>query len=145
MAGQALVLDTSGLLAALDNSHRQHGAVAQVMNTLDGPFVLSQFILAEMDYLLGKRFGRDAQRMLLEDVENEAYELASFSSYDVRLANDVLGRYRDLDLGIADASLVVLAARYGTDNLLTLDQRHFRVVQTLDQKPFRLLPSDDPA
>lgn len=45
-------------------------------------------------------------------------------------------------MGLADASLVVLAHRYGTDRLLTLDERHFRVLRTREGQPFRLLPAD---
>jgi predicted nucleic acid-binding protein len=36
--------------------------------------------------------------------------------------------------------LVVLAQRYRTDRLLTLDHRHFRVLRTQAGKPFTLLP-----
>ena len=45
-------------------------------------------------------------------------------------------------LGLADASIAVLAERYACSDVLTLDQRHFRVVQGPDGRPFRLLPAD---
>lgn len=38
--------------------------------------------------------------------------------------------------------LRVLADRVGTNDLLTLDERHFRAVGTGDGGAFRLLPSD---
>jgi predicted nucleic acid-binding protein len=44
--------------------------------------------------------------------------------------------------GLADASIVVLADRYATLDLLTLDERHFRAVRGLGNRPFRLLPAD---
>jgi predicted nucleic acid-binding protein len=43
---------------------------------------------------------------------------------------------------LTDASVVVLADRYGAKDILTLDERHFRVVRTRDRRPFRLLPAD---
>ena len=46
------------------------------------------------------------------------------------------------NIGLADASIVVLANRYDTDRVLTLDERHFRALRTLDGKPFTLLPAD---
>ena len=49
-------------------------------------------------------------------------------------------RYQDQQIGVADASLVVLAGRYRTDRLLTLDHRHFRVIRTTSGKPFTVLP-----
>ena len=47
------------------------------------------------------------------------------------------------DVGLADASNVVLAEQYATrDILLTLDERHFRVLRGPGGLPFRLLPAD---
>jgi predicted nucleic acid-binding protein len=51
-------------------------------------------------------------------------------------------RYADLDLGLADASNVVLANRHDTLDVLTLDERHFRVLRGTGGRPFRLLPAD---
>lgn len=47
----------------------------------------------------------------------------------------------DLGISLADASIVTLAARHATRDVLTLDERHFRVL-TIKGKPFRLLPAD---
>ncbi len=99
-------------------------------------------MLAELDYLLTTRVSGAAARAFLGEVANGAYELASFDQGDVRLALEVLGRYYDLEIGLADASIVVLAERYDTTNLLTLDERHFRTVQGPRQQAFRLLPAD---
>jgi hypothetical protein len=58
------------------------------------------------------------------------------------LALEVVEHYRDLQVGLTDASIVVLAARHGGRDVLTLDERHFRTLRTLDRKRFRLLPAD---
>jgi predicted nucleic acid-binding protein len=50
--------------------------------------------------------------------------------------------YGEFDLGITDASLVVLAARYETRDVLTFDERHFRKVTPIQGGSFRLLPLD---
>ncbi len=47
-----------------------------------------------------------------------------------------------MNIGMADASLVVLSRRHGLNTILTLDERHFRVLKAGDGRPFRLLPSD---
>ena len=104
--------------------------------------MISPFILAEADYLLGKKLGRLAQEALIDDVVGGAYELAEFGHEDLVVAQAVLGRYSDLGLGIADASVVVLASRYKTDRLLSLDERHFRALTGLDGGPITLLPAD---
>lgn len=60
----------------------------------------------------------------------------------MRHALEVDRRYSGLDLGLADASLVVLAERYRTRRLLTFDERHFRAVAPLQGGSFTLLPTD---
>jgi predicted nucleic acid-binding protein len=54
----------------------------------------------------------------------------------------VIGRYAALEIGLADASIVVLANRHGIRDVLTLDERHFRTLRGPGGRPFRLLPAD---
>ena len=135
-----ILVDTSGLLAAIDGSQREHAACARVLTEARGPMLLSPFVLAELDYLLGNRVGPDAQKALLDDVARGAYQLEPFSAPDIALAGRVIQRYASLRIGLADASLVVLAERHRARDLLTLDRRHFRVVRRLNGKAFRVLP-----
>jgi uncharacterized protein len=137
-----IVLDTSGLLAALDGSQHQHRQAAEVLRGTDGPFLLSPFVLAELDYLLATRVGSHAELALLAEVSRGAYRLESFSPDDVAAARDVIERYDTLDIGLADASVVVLADRYDVRAVLTLDERHFRALRDRKGRAFRLLPAD---
>lgn len=137
-----ILLDTSGLLSAIDASQPHHARAAATLIEGPGPLILSPFVLAELDYLLGRRVGRDAQQALLRDVAAGAYRLEPFTETDVGHASDIIERYGDLSIGVADASLVVLAERFGCPDLLTLDERHFRTVLGPGDQPFRLLPVD---
>ena len=47
-------------------------------------------------------------------------------------------------IGLADASLVILAARYRTTLLLTPDERHFRAIKPLHADAVTILPADEP-
>jgi hypothetical protein len=136
-----ILIDTSGLLAALDPGQARHEAAAAVLRAAGAPLVLSPFVLAELDYLVARRAGRRAQHDLLDEIARGAYLLADFTAQDVDEAREVIVRYEDLDVGLADASIVVLARRYSCDDLLTLDERHFRVLEG-PGRPFRLLPAD---
>lgn len=136
-----ILLDTSGLWAALDKGQRHHEAAAATLRQATGPLLMSPFVLAELDYLLGTRIGAHAALTLLEDVGRGAYALAPFDSSDVNAARDVVARFGE-DIGLADASIVVLAQRHQTNDVLTLDERHFRALEGPSGKPFRLLPLD---
>ena len=137
-----ILLDTSGLLSALDRSQRHHGAARRALEAAPLPWILSPFVLAELDYLLATRVGQDAERALLGEVARGVYRLEAFDGSDVEAAERVIGRHQRLDIGLADASIVVLAHRYGVRDLLSLDERHFRAVRGPGGRPFRLLPAD---
>jgi predicted nucleic acid-binding protein len=137
-----IILDTSGLLSAIDASQTQHRAAAAALMQAEAPRLLSPFVLAELDYLLATRVSRRAEQALLGQVADGVYQLESFDGGDIARANEILDQYADLDLGLADASLIVLSERHGLVDLLTLDERHFRAVRGIGGKPFRILPAD---
>ena len=137
-----IILDTSGLLSAIDASQRHHAACAEILAEATRPLVLSPFVLAELDYLLATQVGGQAQLALVDEVARGVYRLESFSAHDVAVAGDVMRRYANLAIGLADASIVVLAQRHGTRDVLTLDERHFRAVRAADGRRFRLLPAN---
>jgi len=137
-----IVLDTSGLFSALDAGQPAHDRVSEALRAEPGPFILSPFVLAEVDYFITSRMSHEIERAFLADVSAGAYELARFDEADLGAAVRVLERYADLRIGLADASIVVLAERYGTERVLTLDERHFRALRTLAGRPFTLLPAD---
>jgi uncharacterized protein len=137
-----IVVDTSALLAAFDAAEADHGAVASAIRASRPPRLVSPLVLAELDHLLSRRVGLDARLDGLDEFVEGAYALASFNRRDLLLARDVMRAYRDLDVGLTDASIVAIALREGVRDVLTLDQRHFRTLPGPNGEPFRLLPAD---
>ena len=109
-----ILLDTSGLLAALDASQRQHAQCRAALEAAKGPLLLSPFVLAELDYLLMRHVGSHAQVALLGEVVRGAYRLETFTAEDVERAGEVMRRYGDLQNGLADDSIALFVARHGT-------------------------------
>ncbi len=137
-----IVVDTSGALAALDATEPLHERALRVLAEDRGPRLLSPFVLAELDFLIARQ-GTGPELALLDEVRRGVYRLEPFGDDDVGLARSVMARYADLRVGLADASVVVLAARHATNRLLTLDERHFRVLRPLSgTESFRILPAD---
>jgi uncharacterized protein len=136
-----ILLDTSGLLAALDASQSHHTEAAASLAAARPPLLLSPFVLAELDYLIAARVGSAARASLLAEVERDAYLLETMTGANVARAHAIIKRYADLEISLADASIVVLAERHRVRDVLTLDERHFRVL-IADERAFRLLPAD---
>lgn len=136
-----ILLDTSGLLAAIDSSQTNHREAARSLSSARPPLLLSPFVLAELDYLIAKRVGDTARAALLEEVERGAYALESMTARDITNAHEVINDHADLGISLADASIVVLSQRHDIRDVLTLDERHFRALRSKG-KHFRLLPAD---
>jgi predicted nucleic acid-binding protein len=137
-----IVADTSGIYASVDTAAAEHKAVTAILAEVDEPPLITPFVVAEVGYLLTTRFGPKIAITFLHDVADGAYELVEFHRGDLGTAVGVVQRYADLNIGITDASLVVAAARYGTTDLLSLDEKHFRAISPLWGAAFRLLPAD---
>jgi predicted nucleic acid-binding protein len=137
-----IILDTGGLYAALDENEALHGRAAAALVAASPPRVLSPFVLAELDYLIARRVGQEAQMSLIAEIERGVYQLDPFTAEDVAHARRLMERYDDLRIGLADASVVVLAHRHRTVDLLCTDERHFRAFRGAGGKAFRLLPFD---
>jgi predicted nucleic acid-binding protein len=140
-----IVVDTSAILAIFDQAYDEHEPIADIVSSAAGPLIVSPLIVAEADYMLWSRLGAAAARRFAEDIVSEAYELAEWTVGDHAAALAVTSQYKnDKDyVGFADASNVVLADRYRTTRLLTLDQRHFRSLRPLwGADHFTLMPYD---
>jgi predicted nucleic acid-binding protein len=139
-----LIVDTSGYLAGMIKAHPLRPAVREVLAEVDEPPVISPLIMAELDYMVLDRTGVKAETRVLDDLTGGAYDLAEISLDDLRAGHDLIVKYTSLKIGLTDAVNMILAARYRTNEILTLDERHFRAVVPLTPQfaAYRLLPMD---
>lgn len=134
-----VIVDTSALLAFFDASEPDHGAVSEVFAAADA-LVVSPYVVAELDYLVATRHGMDSELAVLDELAGGAWDLAAFGEEELRRARGVIASYKDQEIGVADASSVVLAERYRTRTIASLDHRHFDVLRSLDGGYFEVLP-----
>lgn len=142
-----VIVDSSGLIAEVDRGSEFHEATKSSLDELridrSTRLSVSPFALAEANYLISTKLRRpDLAMEILGDIARGAYGLEPFSAEDVARATEVMRRYADLRVGLTDAANVVLAERHGTLDILTRDERHFRVLRGPEERPFRLLPAD---
>jgi hypothetical protein len=135
-----VIVDTSALLAFFDTDEPDHAAVTAVLDAATEALVISPYVLAELDYLVASRLGVSAELAVLRELAGGAWDLAAFGTEDLAQAHAVVERYADQSIGLADASIVILAARYQTRTVVTLDRRHFGVVRPIDGGSFKILP-----
>ena len=135
-----MIVDTGALLAYFNRQEPDHAAVASAIETAVEPLVVPPYVVAELDYLLVTRLGVEAEAAALAELAGGAWDLPAFGADDLAMARDLVERYADQAIGVADASIVVLAARYGTLTVATLDRRHFDVLRPLGGGRFTVVP-----
>ena len=135
-----MIVDTSAILAFFDRDEPDHEALTAVLSQSSEPLVVSPYVVAEVAYLIGTRLGVAAEIAALRELAGGAWELASIDSTDLMGTVPIIERYADHAIGVADASNVVLADRYQTTTIATLDRRHFSVLRPLGGGYFAIVP-----
>lgn len=141
-----IVADTSALFAAFDADQPEHGRAVAVMES--ATLAISPLVLTELDHLVHRDLGFTAAMQvvdaLMARIGDGRYRLADLRPADLVTAQTLRAKYEGLRLDLADAVGVVLADRYRTDRIFTLDQRDYRAIEPLTpgMTAFRILPAD---
>jgi predicted nucleic acid-binding protein len=135
----ALVLDTGVIFAALDASDAFHGPCAELLETHPN-LVVPAPVFVEVERLCQRFATLDAWSTLCEDVYGGAYTIYPLDAPLLYRAAELQRKYKDLPLGLVDATVLVTCDALGEERVATLDHRHFSVVQSDKGHPFEILP-----
>jgi predicted nucleic acid-binding protein len=94
--------------------------------------------LTEAMYLLGRSW--IGQKALWSRIETEALSLAPLDESDAPRLRELMEKYRDLSMDLADAALVRVAERESLSEIFTLDRRHFSIYRPGRRRRFSVLP-----
>lgn len=136
----ALVCDTGPLLAALDRGDLQHGACEALIATCREALVIPGLVLAELDYWCRKRDLGDSWLTFLDDIDLGRWRVEHATAGDLRRARELQAGYRDLDIGVVDATVLAVVERLEEPKLATLDRRHFTALRPSHVGHLTLLP-----
>ena len=135
---RGVLVDAGPLVALLDRADPAHGTCVAALRTLRTPLVTVWPALTEAMYLLGE--SRPAQKALWSRIETESLQLAPLDGSDAPRMRELMEKYRDLPMDMADAALVRVAERESLFNIFTLDRTHFSVYRPGRGKRFSILP-----
>lgn len=141
-----IVADTSALFAGFDADQPEQRRIAAIMET--ETLAISPLVLTELDHLVHRDLGFSAAMQVIDALTGRMtegqYRLAELKPSDIVAAQGIRARYEAMHLDLADAVGVILADRYKTDRILTLDQRDYRAMKpiTAGFHSFRILPAD---
>jgi uncharacterized protein len=134
----ALIVDTGPLVALLDASDPDHPRCEALLQQVTEPRVVPVCVLVEVEYML--RPWPDAFPALLEEFDGGGLELLDLPLRWLFRAGELVKRYRDLPLGLVDATVIAATEMLDESKVATLDHRHFSVVRPARTDALAILP-----
>lgn len=133
-----ILTDAGPLVALIHADDRHHEACREAFRSLDAPMVTVWPAFTEAMYLLG--FSWQAQDDLWELVGRGVVSFLPMGERDAPRIRELMKRYRDLPMDLADAALVRAAERERMAQIFTVDTKHFRVYRPEGIHTFELIP-----
>jgi predicted nucleic acid-binding protein len=113
------IVDTGPLVALLDRKDRYHGWVKSQLESIDPPLDTCEAALSEAAFLLSHVPG--GSQALLELVAKGLVTVSFSLQAEARPIQQLLLRYANVPMSLADACLVRLTEIYAESLLLTFD------------------------
>jgi hypothetical protein len=101
---------------------------AALVGSLGRELVIPDPVAVEVDYLVRSRVGSDPARLFLRSLAEGEHSVGFLTPGLLRRAVEIDALYADLDLGLADASVMAYAERHDLP-VLTFDYAHFRATR----------------
>ena len=134
----AVLVDTGPIVAALSEADEHHAVCVEQLRLLTGPLVTCWPVITEAVWLL-RKYPQIARR-LLSSFHGQPFDLIPLGAADLSGITEILAKYEDLGIQLADAALIHLANREGIDTIFTLDRRDFGVIRLARGKRVRVIP-----
>lgn len=134
------LVDSGPLVALFDRKDPYHASAIDVANQLpDEPLISTWPVFTESMHMLGRTRGIVAQRPLWTIMLQGKLELRDIDRAGAERMEQLMSKYADLPMDLADASLVVLAETMGFKRIFSFDG-DFRIYRLADGSVLEVVP-----
>ena len=133
-----VLVDAGPLVALIDRSDPYHRVCRETLATIRDPLGTVWPTFTEAMYLL--RQSAQAQRALWDILNVDGVRLLDLDHQDCPRIRELMWKYRDLPMDLADAALVRVAERERLRRVFTIDRRDFEVYRPYRLGRFEILP-----
>ncbi|MGK7891514.1 MAG: PIN domain-containing protein [Leptolyngbyaceae cyanobacterium] len=137
-----IITDTGFWLALLDQRDRHHVNAKQALRQYDEDLITTWCVVTETCYFLLNRKGVDVQTAFIRSIDQGLFAIFNLESHHAPQIAELMQKYADLPMDLADASLVILAEHLGHGRILSVDQRDFNTYRWKQHHPFENLLID---
>ena len=134
-----ILVDAGPLVALLDRADRDHRRCVQALAGLVGPMLTTWSTFTEAMHLIGSRTGWRGQQKLWRFVLRKELEIVEVYERTMLRSYELMRKYSDLPMDLADATLVAFAEAHRITRVFTLD-KDFRVYRLHGRKAFDIVP-----
>jgi len=134
-----ILIDAGPMVALISASDRHHASCRATLVRIDEPIATVWPAFTEAMYLL--RSAEAAQNALWKMVLREAIGILPLTVADAPRMQELMEKYYDLPMDLADAALVRVAERENVRRIFTLDRRDFSVYRPMGGGRFNILPA----
>lgn len=135
-----IIVDTGFWLAIANKNDSLHPlAKKQFQKLINQQFITTWCVVTETCYLLQKRVGIDVPKTFIHKISTGELQVFNLKTKHCQRIEELMQKYRDLPMDLADASLVVLAETIKENRILTTDRRDFSVYRWLNNQTFDIL------
>jgi predicted nucleic acid-binding protein len=135
---ERVIVDAGPLVAILNRHDSKHAVCHEQGLELPRPFITTWPVIAEAAWLLRKTPGGVSS--LLRMVAEGLVECYSLDAAAAKWMDELLLKYADQNIQLADASLLYVAENEHIESIFTLDRRDFLLFRLAGNRPLRLLP-----
>ena len=114
-----IAADSGPLIALFDRDDSQHGRVLRFFESYQGRVYTTWPVMTEVSHLLG--FSVDTQLNFLNWVKRGGVSVVELPEAALAQLIDLMAKYRDRPMDLADASLMLLAMETGIRDIISLD------------------------
>jgi len=133
-----ILVDAGPLVAFVDRDDGHHRRCVSALKKLRGPLGTVWPAFTEAMYLLSDV--PNAQEALWEMLSRRAIQLISLDERDIPRMRELMRKYADRPMDMADAALVRVAERENIERVFTVDRKDFSVYRIHGRKSFRIIP-----
>lgn len=134
-----IIVDTGFWLALIDKKDAYHERAEQALKQYNEPLITTWPVVTETCYLLLTRKGVDAEIIFLNSLQQKLFTIFNLEPHHTPRIIELIKKYANLPMDLADASLVILAEHLGHGRIFSVDQRDFNTYRWKQSYPFENL------
>lgn len=133
-----IIIDTGPIVALFDKDDQYHQHCIEILKGIKEPLVTTWPVITEAFYLLN--FSGSVQDALWQFIQRGGIRIEQSEENIYFRIRELMNKYHDLPMDLADATLVVLGEEKKLSTIFTLDHKDFCIYRPKHKRRFTLIP-----